>query len=72
MSACLDPNEPVLPGLYSKHSVVEKESFFESPKQMALISSPAKIVGLFLDTYENSELQKGLETHIACSVVYAS
>lgn len=28
---------------------------------MGLISSPAKIVGLFLDTYENSQLQNGLK-----------
>ena len=51
---------------------MERRSFSESPKQMALISPPAKIVGLFLDTYENSELDNGLETHVACSVVYTS
>lgn len=39
---------------------------------MGLISSPAKIVELFLDTYENSELDNGLETHVACSVVCSS
>lgn len=46
-----------------------KGSFSESPKQMGLISSPAKILGLFIDTYENSELQNGLETRVTCSVV---
>lgn len=32
-----------------------------SSEQMGLISSPAKIVRLFLDTYENSQLQNGLK-----------
>lgn len=35
---------------------MEKGSFFESPKQMGLIFPSAKTVGLFLDTYEHSEL----------------
>lgn len=47
-----------------------KGSFFKSPKQMGLIFSPAKIVGLFLDLYKNGELQNGLESHIACPVVF--